>query len=351
MTLIAHGVRDGVKVKNMDFGLKLLVYFHSDSFLSDLKERIYFWRAERGVREMRNVLSEGTGDEEMLRLYGKRGVTLERSENEVRMMGRLNGYLFHRLLIKLSTRGNKTTDNQRDSYARKLLGGEEGWSKGQWKHFRADSKRWHDIAERCGLGILLMLPTDSDKFAESRFMKLRHEELGWMWKVLGKGAPKLRETAGKLSELTAHLAEYWTLAGAGEIQLEKANRTATLEEELWMGLMERQTIGLEEIQASCDQDEAQEEIHPGRDRGEGATVGRNDELHFVPSDKVAFELSDGLTVGTCDVGDLESESGDFETVQSREAESRRHGWKRKSTVQRGRLGMVGMKVVRLEGHV
>ena len=29
-----------VKVRNIDFGLKLLVYFHSDSFPTDLKERI-----------------------------------------------------------------------------------------------------------------------------------------------------------------------------------------------------------------------------------------------------------------------------------------------------------------------
>ena len=41
-----------------------------------------------------------------------------------------------------------------------------------------------------------MLPTDGDKFAESRFM---HEELSWTWKVLGKGEPRLMETAGKLS--------------------------------------------------------------------------------------------------------------------------------------------------------
>ena len=246
MTLIAHGVRDGVKARNIDFGLKLLVYFHSDSFPSDLKERIGFWRAEKGMTEMRNISSEGTGDEAMLRLYGGRGVTLERSENEVRMMGRLNGYLFHKLLIDLSTRGNKTTDKQRDSYATKLLRGEEGWSKGQWKHFRADSKRWHDIAERCGLGMLLMLPTDSDKFAESRFMKLRHEELGWMWKVLGKGAPKLGETAGKLCELTARLAEDWTLAGMDKIRLESEVRLPKLGDGGWIGSMELEQARLEE---------------------------------------------------------------------------------------------------------
>jgi hypothetical protein len=245
MALIAHGVRDGVKVRNIDFGLRLLIYFHSDSFPGDLKERIGFWRAEKGVRGMRDVLTEGTGDEAMLRLYGRRGVTLERSENEVRMMGRLNGYLFHKLLIELSTRGEKTTDKQRDSYAIKLLQREEGWSKGQWKHFRADSRRWHDIAERCGLGMLLMLPTDSDKFAESRFMKLRHEELGWMWTVLGKGAPKLRETARKLDELTARLAEDWTLAEVDKIKLEGEMRPPKLDDGGWIELMEVESVRVE----------------------------------------------------------------------------------------------------------
>ena len=83
-----------------------------------------------------------------------------------------------------------------------------------------------------------MLPTDGDKFAESRFMKLRHEELGWMWKALGKGEPKLKEMAGKLCELTTRLAEDWTLAGADKTRLEYEMRLPKLGDRGWIGSME-----------------------------------------------------------------------------------------------------------------
>jgi len=170
---LKEGQRCDVKATNAKRAMESIQYLSSHMATDDALKRLKYWRQgptlSDGIKAG-NKLAMGDGEWNKFKGFLKIDMELSKANIELMLLKRLNYISLWTTIKQLMGDDDDDKHALRSAKERLIKEGDHETTGKQWEHTFRTAKRWYEMAERFGDGLIFYLPTQSDGFSSTWYV-------------------------------------------------------------------------------------------------------------------------------------------------------------------------------------